>query len=384
LRAIESSLHRLSPARLCLYPGTLMRRCISPGRRGGGSRVLHAGPAELSPGNPPLSFRELQDHYTTELFRYLAQPAQTALRRAHGLGQKALHAGLTVAQMTAIHHESMRTVLLQTLETEPHEPLARPFDAVIRLLRSLPPSESTAAFNAAATFFAHSLSPFETRYREFQQANAALHRRNAKLEEQVKHVATSLYDETLQLVAALHLALDQVLPELPLARLPYFSQVRDFLDQIEGQLTARSNELRPNILDRIGLPAAIECLSSSVAKLEGIKITLDKSMPGPPSASLGAGITLYRAVQEALSNVVRHAHARQVTIRLWQEAGVLTCSIRDNGIGFNASETLCAGSQRGLGLIGIRESLRVLGGTLTINSTPGSGTELLIRLRPNT
>jgi signal transduction histidine kinase len=331
--------------------------------------------------NPLMLFRELQDRYTNELLNYLARPGEPPLRRAHQLGRTALNDGLSVLEMAAIHHESMRMFLLRTLEAEPQGSRERPSDALVQLLHSLTPAESTAAVSAAGVFFAESLSPFERGHREIRQANAALHRRNLKLEEQALQVAHALYDETLQLVAALHLALAQIAPEVPAAKLQHLAEARGFLELIESQLAAFSNELRPNILDNIGLPAALEAVSRSVSGLEGIEITVDTSTLGAISPLIG--ITLYHAVQEALANVIRHANARQVTIRVRQEDGVIICSVRDNGIGFDAFETLEVRGQPGLGLIGIRESLRILGGTLTINSSVGSGTELLIHVRQN-
>src|SRR5205807_408366 len=87
---------------------------------------------------------------------------------------------------------------------------------------------------------------------------------------------------------------------------------------------------------------------------------------------------LYRVVQESLTNVVRHARARNATIQLARRGkGNLRCSIRDDGSGFDVASTLSNHAQGGLGLVGIRERLNAVGGSLQIHSQPGRGTELI-------
>src|SRR5262249_24668138 len=90
---------------------------------------------------------------------------------------------------------------------------------------------------------------------------------------------------------------------------------------------------------------------------------------------------LYRIVQEALANVGRHARARRATIRLGWRAGLLVCSIRDDGVGFDP-KALARDGKRGLGLLGIRERLDALGGLLDIRSVPGRGTDLRATIPP--
>jgi signal transduction histidine kinase len=94
-------------------------------------------------------------------------------------------------------------------------------------------------------------------------------------------------------------------------------------------------------------------------------------------------MVLYRAVQEALSNVGRHAQARHVTIRLCSEGGGVQCSLRDDGIGFDSSQLFSGTGERASGLISIWESLRSIGGTLAIHSKPGGGTEVAIAIGGN-
>jgi signal transduction histidine kinase len=90
--------------------------------------------------------------------------------------------------------------------------------------------------------------------------------------------------------------------------------------------------------------------------------------------------TLYRIVQEALTNAVKHAKASNVWIRAWRENLVLCCSIRDDGGGFDSIQAHAAPSRKGLGLIAMQDRVTAIGGTLHIESRPGHGTELSIRI----
>src|SRR5207247_9523769 len=88
----------------------------------------------------------------------------------------------------------------------------------------------------------------------------------------------------------------------------------------------------------------------------------------------------YRIVQEAQNNVSKHAGASAVKLRVSSQERAIRCSIRDDGIGFDVSAVLERGDAEGIGLIGIRERLAPLRGTLDINSTPGGGTELVVTI----
>jgi signal transduction histidine kinase len=90
--------------------------------------------------------------------------------------------------------------------------------------------------------------------------------------------------------------------------------------------------------------------------------------------------TLYRIVQEAFTNVTRHAKATRVDVTIQQELRTLRCSIKDNGVGFDISSLQARNGERGLGMIGIRERLNSLGGSLSLVSTLGQGTELVIAI----
>jgi signal transduction histidine kinase len=135
-------------------------------------------------------------------------------------------------------------------------------------------------------------------------------------------------------------------------------------------------ELRPPMLDTLGLGAALRALAEEWSAQTGAAIQLElpadtalRSLPGE------VAVNLYRIAQEALSNVAHHAAARQVTLSLAWEAGRLTLTIRDDGQGFVLPEKphdLTAQSR--FGLIGMQERAELIGGRLVVASSPGRGT----------
>ncbi len=215
-----------------------------------------------------------------------------------------------------------------------------------------------------------------------RQAEQALRSLNERLEEEAKRIAHALHDEAGQLLSSVHLALDEFASELPPEARGRLHPVKELLSQIEDELRGLSHELRPTILDDLGLLPALEVLADRVAKRNGIAITVqgDSGERLTPAAETA----LYRSVQEALTNVVRHARATRVHVEIRRDSGAVQCSVRDDGAGFDVPTVLSRRGHRGLGLTGIRERAGALGGTLEIRSAPGAGTELLINIPVDT
>jgi PAS domain S-box-containing protein len=134
-----------------------------------------------------------------------------------------------------------------------------------------------------------------------------------------------------------------------------------------------SSDLRPGILDDLGLAAAIEWYSSEFEKRSGIKCSLkfDDSIFGDSQKNL----LLFRVLQEALTNIIRHANASSVTIKLHQTQKGTTLVIQDNGIGITREKVE---STKSLGLIGMRERIRQFGGKVNISSGKEQGTKLIV------
>jgi signal transduction histidine kinase len=165
---------------------------------------------------------------------------------------------------------------------------------------------------------------------------------------------------------------------LPARARERLKKVRGPLDEIEKHLRRLSHELRPTVLDDLGLLPALEFLAQGVGARTGTPITVEG--PRTPRLPSPVEIALYRVVQEALRNATKHARASRVDVRLFVETDGIRCSVRDDGRGFDVAAVLDRKGARGLGLIGMRERLTALGGELCIDSSPGRGTEIRITL----
>lgn len=298
---------------------------------------------------------KLEEQYSSALRDFLLVGGEAGLQQAYEMGRLALGQGLGVLEIAGIYHKALAAVLAQSSSPEEHA----------RMIQT------------GQNFFMESLSVFEMAHRGFKEANIVLRGLNQKLEEEAKRIAHSLHDEAGQLLASVHIALEEVASGLSLEDRGSLQKVKGLLDQIEAQLRRISHELRPTILDDLGLVPALEFLAEGVSSRSKVKIIVDSSIQGRLPASVET--TLYRVVQEALNNVTKHSQATCATIHLQQEADMLSCSIHDNGVGFDPTAVL-NGQRLGLGLIVMRERMEAITGTLGITSHPGQGTILSLTI----
>jgi signal transduction histidine kinase len=199
-------------------------------------------------------------------------------------------------------------------------------------------------------------------------------------EEERRRWARELHDETLQSLAALRL-------QLAAARRVGSGEAMDgalaaALAQLEeeiGNLRALITDLRPAALDEFGIAGAIEALAQRVGR-NGLEVDLDVDLsyeqgrrPTRLTAELEAA--LYRIVQEALTNIVKHGGAGRALVRLHEDETTIQLTVRDDGPGFDTRA-----KTSGFGLVGMRERVELLGGTLWIESTPGQGTTVAVTL----
>jgi signal transduction histidine kinase len=195
-------------------------------------------------------------------------------------------------------------------------------------------------------------------------------------EEEARRIAHALHDEASQLLASVHIAVDNLIQQIPEGA-GTLREVHALLDRVEAQLRRLSRELRPTILDDLGLAPALEWLAQGVADRTGLAITVvapfDRLSPGVETA-------VYRIVQEALTNVVRHARASKVQVEVRRDDSTVRAVIRDDGQGFDVAATLARRGERGLGLIGMRERVEAMGGKLLIESHPGKGVDISLAI----
>jgi signal transduction histidine kinase len=296
------------------------------------------------------------DAYRFALSEYATLGGEAALGQAYELGRKAMTEGKSLVEIVAIHHQAMQGIVLEAKNEKSHGELLR----------------------ASTDFLAETLSPYEMAHRGFQDAVKALRQFNETLEEEIKRIAYAVHDAAGQLLVAVHLGLADLARALPKAQQEQIRNLEGLLHQVEKQLRGYAHELRPSVLDDLGWIPAIRFLAESVSKRTHLPIQVRAAFTGRLPGAVETA--LYRIVQEALTNAAKHAKATRVWIQVRRQNRDLCCSIRDDGAGFDVRAAHAGGKPRGLGLIGIQERLNAVGGTLSINSVPGRGTKLLIRL----
>jgi signal transduction histidine kinase len=219
----------------------------------------------------------------------------------------------------------------------------------------------------AATAVATARSVNEDRLRHTLAASEAERRRWAR----------ELHDETLQALGGLRIVLALALREAdPAAKDAAMHEAIGLVEQETENLRAIVSELRPAALDAFGLRAALESLIARHRARGHITIHSELALAGPDDERrLGAELesTVYRLVQEALTNAVKHAQAREVRVSVSEADGEVSLEVRDDGVGFPVDAPT-----QGFGLAGMRERVHLAGGTLEIRSGPG-GT--LVRAR---
>jgi signal transduction histidine kinase len=150
------------------------------------------------------------------------------------------------------------------------------------------------------------------------------------------------------------------------------------LAEVDQRVSNLALDLRPAMLDDLGLLPTVRWYVNRYTRRTGIAVALE-IVDFEESQSQEVTTTVYRVIQEALTNVARHAAATQVTVQLSGSAATLTLVIQDNGRGFepdSVDDTPFSG--RGAGLLGIQERVAMLRGTCHIQSRPGQGARLMI------
>ena len=225
---------------------------------------------------------------------------------------------------------------------------------------------------------------FEAVSQQREQLRALTNRLTDVQEAERKQLARELHDEMGQALTAISINLAAIKKELPQDCLTAvderLTEASFLADQTLEQIRELSLNLRPPMLDDLGLVSTLRWYIKHYAKR--VNIETDFEVTGleerPPAA---VETTLYRVVQEALTNVARHAQAGQVQLYLRQKESAITVFIKDNGQGFNLAKVINRESPgNGTGLLGMRERVTLLGGKFNIKSHMGQGTELSIEI----
>jgi signal transduction histidine kinase len=197
----------------------------------------------------------------------------------------------------------------------------------------------------------------------------------AAQEEERQRISRELHDDLGQALTTHLITLRNLQQDLSLPRQNLFERLQSLYNQsyeIFGKIRSIARDLRPPVLDALGLRVAMQAYCTEFTRRTHLPVIFEAedSLQELPDAYK---ITLYRTLQEALTNVVKHAHASQVWVDLSLDDDQLTLTIQDNGIGFGEENP---GPSNGIGLAGLRERITIAGGTLSVSSTPKRGTIL--------
>ncbi|MGD0350770.1 MAG: ATP-binding protein [Verrucomicrobiota bacterium] len=356
----------------------------------------------------------LSQRYVAALRKHLKQGPQASLQPAQGLGRRAMALGLETLDLARFHEQALITLVL-------------PGDS---------PGTRDRIIRRAGTFFAEAITPIEKTHRTAQEANAhlqqmiqTLNRRsvdlaasNRRLQQEIaqrKSVEESLrrseqhYSQLLEQSRHMQAQLRLLSRQLLLAQEEERKMIsRELHDQIAQTLTGINvrlaslkteamadtkglqkkitstqrlveksvdivhrfaRELRPTVLDDLGLIPALLAFMKSFTKRTGVRTHLT-AFAALEQLDSTRRTVLFRVVQEALTNVARHAQASRVEVSIQKLPKRICMKIKDDGKSFQVQRVLQAKGNKHLGLLGMRERLEMIGGNFGVESAPGKGT----------
>jgi signal transduction histidine kinase len=229
----------------------------------------------------------------------------------------------------------------------------------------------------------------EERTRDLNEANAALRERElargellrkviTAQEDERKRVARELHDETTQALAALLMRVDQAAEAVRAGKTPALDELRSLADRALADVHRLILDLRPSVLDDLGLASAVQWYADRTLGSRGVAVRCEfGELPGLTPELETA---LFRICQEALSNVARHAQASHVLVELRVEGPLLCIDVEDDGVGFDQSAAASREGRPHWGLLGIQERADLLGGHARFDSAPGTGTRVEVRI----
>jgi PAS domain S-box-containing protein len=214
---------------------------------------------------------------------------------------------------------------------------------------------------------------------DVKRAEAALAGMTRKLieaqEQERARIGRELHDDVCQQLAILSIELEQ-LQDKPAAEVKSrLRKLRGQLNEATSDVQALSHDLHSSKLDYLGVVAGIKSWCKEFAERQGMAIDFNSDVQGAVPHEIG--LSLFRVLQEALHNVVKHSGVRRVAVQLWQDSNGIQLVVCDLGKGFDLNAVL---QGKGLGLTSMQERVRLVGGTIAIDSKPEAGTTIKVRV----
>ena len=358
--------------------------------------------------------------YEAALSKHLKRSPTASATAAHRLGLRAVKLGLETLDLARIHEDALIALVLPNYSS-------RASDGMVR---------------RAGEFFAEAITPIEETHRGAREANTQMrgmietlnHRtlelaaankelkqeivqrtemedslrtsettssllleKSRQMQEELRYLSRRLLsaqeDERKRISRELHDVIAQTLTGINLRlttlKLQSTANTKDLREKIAitQRLVEKSVEivhrfardLRPSVLDDLGLIPALRSYIKDFAKQTGVDVTFT-AFAAVEKLESGARTMLYRVAQEALTNVSRHARAKTATVRIRRHNGAICMEIHDDGRGFKVEDGASARTHNRLGLLGMRERVEMIGGTLSVESAPGRETTLRVQI----
>jgi signal transduction histidine kinase len=349
-------------------------------------------------------FHRLERCYAVTLRKFVENKQEAGLEQAYELGRTAIAKGLGVLDMARVHQESLGRLFQSSAETRGGAPV----------------------LEAAETFLWESLSPFEATHRGFRETNIKLQERNRELEEEIserrkaeeavrrsenhyrrlfnqaqamqedlrnlsnkilhtqeeerKRISRELHDEVGQSLTAISVTLATLLDQDAAHKRGPSQKLADTQRLLQGSMEAVhrfARDLRPAMLDELGLLPALRSYLNAFADRSGLRVRFH----GNPSAEKLADdqkTVLYRIAQESLTNVGKHARASQVELAVRKVKNGICMEVADDGRSFKTDPIGTAKNKGRLGLLGMQERVRLVNGQFAVKAIPGRGTTIRV------
>ena len=208
-----------------------------------------------------------------------------------------------------------------------------------------------------------------------EEALSELSRKLIESQEQERaRIGRELHDDINQRLGMLSLELEQ-LQENPSDVRLRVKELRRQMAEVSNDIQALSHDLHSSKLEYLGVVPGMKSWCKDFAERQGMEISFKNDVPS--ALPLEIGLSLFRVLQEALHNVIKHSGVRRVEIELWEDSSQTHLIVSDSGIGFNVEAAL---QGKGLGLTSMRERVRLVSGTITIESKPMVGTIIHVRV----
>jgi signal transduction histidine kinase len=218
---------------------------------------------------------------------------------------------------------------------------------------------------------------------EQKQSEDSLRSLSARLittqEEERSRIARELHDDFNQRLAILAMDIERLGGQQPASRKDFSDGIETLLQrtkELSSDVHRLSHQLHPSILQHLGLVVAIRSFCQEISEQHGIRVELVHH-GAPRSLPDDVALCLYRIVQEALRNVIKHSGADSARVEFSGTTEELTLKISDDGTGFDSES---AQTHKGLGLLSMRERLRLVGGTIAIERVEPAGTRIDVRI----